>query len=180
MTTAAEREIDELVGELSRLPRAVIGRGPRYPESPDETMAADLRKLLAEYPFLSKDAGYVAFLERYAGAAVYSYPDADITIHIFGFIEDVYHLLTGPGPIVEQDGFFDFAYTEFHLGTPKEGITTVGASFDATGKRRWGVYRSVRHPGGAMIAHAWYCETFAEWLCRAVQHRGRLLDGLSL
>jgi hypothetical protein len=105
MTAQVDTEIDEVVGGLACFPNAVIGHGFRHPTSPDSSCQQDFQTTLAQYPFLKRDPGYLAFLSRYAGAAVYAYPDEDITIHLFGFMDDVFHLLHGPADTVDRDGF---------------------------------------------------------------------------
>ena len=176
MKTEADAAIDDLVGRLSLLPRAAIGHGFRHPTSPDSTRKRDYQATLTQYPFLERDPGYLAFLSRYSGAAVYSYPDEDISIHLFGFIDDVFHLLHGPGETVDQDGFMAFGYTELTLSNSDQDVVTLGFSFDATGSRRWGIYRSVRQPGGDTQGPDWYCLSFIEWLRLAIAAKGRLLE----
>ena len=86
----------------------------------------------------------------------------------------VFHLLEGPGETIDRYGFLAFAYTEFTLGKSLEGCVTLGFSFDATGERREGIYRSTRYPGGSASGSDWYCESLTGWLRMVIVARGRL------
>ena len=168
-----ERELDELLGDLRRIGELRLGRGPRHPTDPAPELAADVAQLLAEYPFLRRDPGYVAFLERYAGAVLWRAQDL-LSLGLFGFYPDLsIHLVEGPGEIIEH-GFFTFCDTVVPR-TPEAPFDPIGVGFgfDATNERRWGVYRLW---GGGKAD--WYCETFLALLERYITCDGRLVDDM--
>lgn len=165
-------DLDELLARLGRVGELALGCGPEHPSAPEPALATDVAKLLAQYPFLRRDPGYVAFLERYAGAVLWRDQDL-LSLGLFGFHPELStHLVTGPGEIIEH-GFFTFC----DMVVPRDPDAPFGDSiglgfgFDATQERRWGVYRLW---GGGKAD--WYCDTFLEWLEQFIAKGGRLID----
>jgi len=76
---------------------------------------------------------------------------------------------------VTEDGYFVFGFSEFWRGKPSaENAVALFFGFDSTGKRRSGVYRSVRLAYKDEVPFSWHCATFLEWLDRAIHSRGHL------
>ncbi len=168
----SERDLDELLARLGRVGELQLGRGPKHPSEPEPALATDVVQLLAQYPFLRRDPGYVAFLERYAGAVLWRDPNL-LSLELFGFHPELStHIVTGPGEIIEH-GFFTFCDMVVPR-TPEAPFADpigLGFGFDATQERRWGVYRLW---GGGEAD--WYCDTFLEWLEKFIALDGRLID----
>lgn len=130
--------------------------------------------LLATYPFLERDAGYVAYLRRYGGAIVVRV-DA-LVLSLYGFSHDIgMHIVDGPGEPV-CDGCLVFCDMSVPAAVRartdvKETVETVavGFGFEATGERRPGVYRFVDGGDGE-----WFCETFLEWLAILIETDGQI------
>jgi hypothetical protein len=167
-----ESELEQLMFRFAAdLDGAVIGRGPRHPVRPRGHVEAEIDRFLAEYPVLRRDAGYVEFLETYAGATADS-PDGLIVV-IFGFDPDVgLHMTQDEGPLVDDDGFLAFATVQVRIVEGPTGVheyLDMGFSYDVTGARPPGVYRSL-----GMEPSAWFCEDFQHWLRLVVERHGRL------
>ena len=122
------------------------------------------------YPFLRQDEGYVCFLEMYAGGVFWRDQDA-LSLGLFGFDSELStHLVKGPGDTVEH-GYLTFCDMVIPPRADPFGKDAIGLGFgfDATGERRWGVYRLLGE-GRA----DYYCETFLQWLRLFVEREGRL------
>jgi hypothetical protein len=173
--------MNNVISELNELMRrfaeefegAVVGQGPKHPDSPRPELQSEIDQFLNEYPFLREDAGYVAFLETYAGATVDS-PEGVIVV-IFGFLLDVgLHITEDEGPLIDDEGFLTFATVQVRTAEGKEGFheyTDMAFGFDATGERPPGIYRKID-----FNPTAWYCQDFLTWLRLLVENRGRLFD----
>lgn len=100
-------------------------------------------------------------------------------LSLYGFSHDIgMHLVEGPGEPVDKEGFLTLCdmVVPRVIRMPRSpsnlgDTVAVAFGFDATGDRRWGVYRFVN--GGA---GAWYCETFFEWLGILIGKDGQLRD----
>jgi hypothetical protein len=168
--------IHPLMEKFQSIEGAIVGEGPKHPTSSHPEMQEQIDDFLSEYNFLRKDPSYVDFLECYSGALIDS-PDGNIFVDIFGFLEDVsLHLRNGEGSVVDENGYFDFCSAVVRVrntgDTNKDNIDIgVGFSFDATGARQWGIYRSIE---GAECK--WYCNSFQEWLKKFVEREKSLID----
>jgi hypothetical protein len=184
-------QIDELIQRLLKAaPEAHIGRGPDHPTSPDLTLAQRIATWLAVHPFLNRDAAYVEFLRRYSGVDVLSEYTAeniakglDWDLDIPGFapvgpvscLDDVGGHVSRFDPTVphiNENKFYSFATVCFRhsgQGTEPSDWAHEEFGFDASAERRWGVYRILDPP-------EWFCETFTEWLGRAIDSRGRVCE----
>lgn len=162
--------LTELMADLGKLGRLVTVCSPEHP--PDARLAGEIEAFLDGYRYLHRDAGYVAFLRHYAGAALKSYDDM-LSLDLFGFSEEVtVHLVHGEGEIVEN-GLLTFA----DLLIPLESglgvfVKTAGCGFGfpESAEQRWGVYKINEDRS------FWYCSSFLEWLAHFIDKKGRLLD----
>jgi hypothetical protein len=151
---------------------AKVGRGPRHPVSPHPSLDNEITAFLDQYPFLKRDQGYLDFLECYAGAWIMS---DNLVIDIFGFTDVSSHILELEGPVVDTDGYLTICDGEFRAKslTEKDVTEQLGCGFDATGTRKWGLYRNRGYRSGELGIY-WYCETFLEWLEALVDAKGKL------
>jgi hypothetical protein len=81
-------KVDELAARFAALPGAKTGPYPA-PAAESEERSTGVRRLVAIYPFLAKDPGYLDFLLRYGGGYLGLGPvgDPDASLLIFGFGE---------------------------------------------------------------------------------------------
>jgi hypothetical protein len=182
-------EIDRLIERLLEVaPLAQIGQGPAHPAAPNPTLVERITTWLAVHPFLNRDAVYVDFLRRYSGVDVIAEYTAenvakgldwDLDIPGFATVGSIDCLDDTGGhsrhfdptvPHISETGFYHFATVCFRhsgLGDEPSDWAYEEFGFDASGKRRWGVYRIV-DPAD------WFCETFSEWLARVIDSRGHI------
>lgn len=178
--------LSELVARLATVAEWEMARGPRHPTEPSRDLAPEIEHFLASYPFLRRDAGYVDFLEQYAGAHLVD-PDDTVavelpdrsyrvvadSVEIFGFSHTVsLHIVDGDGegdnlPIVDTDGFLQVAslnVTLYKLDDLLPGGSMLfgdkSIAFDATGKRPWGVYAKTDGPAGSGPVAHWSMLTY--------------------
>ncbi|MEV4759057.1 hypothetical protein AB0J86_28725 [Micromonospora sp. NPDC049559] len=168
-------DIDSVMDRFCRIPGARAGRGPRHPRDPDPAPAARLTEFLDTYPSLRSDRGYVAFLERYGGAAIEGGDDRPL-VDVLGFSDASTGLLEMDGPVVDDDGFLLFAQYVHHrieggklLDTEEQDF-----AFDTTGERKPGVYRLFSSRRVSDDDFDWYAEDFLSWLDRLVRQDGIL------
>ena len=164
--------IHELLSQFSKLDGAVIGQGPKHPQSPDATISAAVTAYFTDFPVLKRDQGYVDFMEAYAGASLLR-EDPFIALDIFGFTSASSDLIKiddhcywqGESNIVDKDGFLAFATLDYTRVSSNEGIATVFA-FDITDHREWGIYKAedITAPYDEVAVFRKYCDTFAGWL----------------
>ena len=182
-------DVDQLIQRLLEVaPHVYIGRGPEHPTHPNSTLAKRTATWLSVHPFLNQDAGYLEFLRRYSGVQVLIEKSLYWGLNIPGFtprLGDDYRFGYGTGRLdptvrhIDENGFYDFAEVFFEL--PGEEDESVWArevfGFDASAKRRWGVYRSEEQVFegtiGPLGPPEWFCETFLEWLRRVID---RVMD----
>ena len=131
----------------------------------------DVAGFLDMYPFVRRDQGYVDFLSHYGGALVGDEYDA-ISLGIYGFSDQFGPYLLEP-PVIDDEGFLTFAdllvTIESEQGDEEE--VEMAFSFDATGMRRWGVYRRfIDEPD------YWYAHTFMELLEDILKRNRGLLE----
>jgi hypothetical protein len=164
--------VDDLVSSFAELPEAEIGHGPDHPKSPNASLRGPINQFFDQYPFVKADPGYVAFMNRYCSASTVS-TEEDITIHVFAPVGEMNDPLAYEQ--VTEDGYFVFGFSEFWRGKPSaEHAVALLFGFDSTGKRRSGVYRSVRLAYKEKVPFLWHCATFLEWLDHAIHSRGHL------
>jgi hypothetical protein len=163
--------IDQLIDTFARMKGAEVGRGPQHPVLPDTTISTKLSEFIERYPFILQDNEYIEFLTKYSGAFCVNNQDG-LTIDIWGLADGFSNLLDEDGPVIDEDGYCLFAYILFNNQSTID--TEVDFKFDATGKRKWGIYRSVDDENGKSIAD-WYCESFLDWLEQLILKNGKLL-----
>lgn len=161
--------LHELLRELIEMGDGMLGNGPKHPESPNPELAEIVKQFLKDYAFLRNDPSYIEFLETYAGAGVI-HPDEEFALDLPGFGAGVSNFIPEEEyPVVNDEGFLVFcdgyASTKAEDGT--KSMIAQSFSFDATGKRRWGVYR---HSETRVY---WYCESFLDWLRIVVENKGK-------
>jgi hypothetical protein len=141
------------------------------PESSTSTAEFDVTGFLDMYPFVKRDQGYVDFLSHYGGALVGDEYDT-ISLGIYGFSDEFGPYLLEP-PVIDDEGFFTFADLLVTIETEEGDEEEVGMafSFDATGMRRWGVYRRFIDE-----SDYWYAHTFVELLENIRERNGGLLE----
>lgn len=165
--------IHELMQKFAELDYTTVGRGPKHPSFPRLELQAEVESFLAQYEFLQQDKGYVDFLECYAGGMI-DYPNGEVFVDIFGFLDEVsFHLTKDEGSIIEDNGYYGFCTSVIRIGQsaiPAESDVGIGYAFDATGNRRWGIYRFIEGGEGE-----WYCESFLKWLEQIITKKGNLL-----
>lgn len=163
-----------LIENIQSMDGSIVGEGPKHPTSPHPEIQQEIDTLLATYNFLKNDDSYIAFLECYSGLTIDS-ADGKIFIDVFGFLEDVsLHLLKGEGSVVDDEGYFGFCSAVVrigHSGDLNKDDVGLGFAFDATGKRRKGVYRSIGEE-----KYEWYCEKFQNWLENLVATKGAFIE----
>jgi len=167
--------IDQLVERFSQIPGATVGQGPQHPEHPDKTISRRLSEFLSDYPFLHTDPHYVEFLEKYAGA--YSEDEqATQLIEILGFFDPSIDIVEIEGSVIDRDGYLIFARCVYHIEDEKGLHDTQehDFAFDASGKRKPGVYRHYSHFGSTDEGYEWMYTDFAAWLADLVTQDGRL------
>lgn len=154
-----EQTIQALISGLSAFGELETYQGPRHPTVPRPELAPEIEQFLHTYPFLRQDESYVTYLECYAGACAARF-ESSFWIEIFGFEHNIaLHIVDGEGDVVDEDGFLVFSLIA--LGDDPQGHLIEDAfAFDATGKRRRGIYwKKSDEPD-----YTWLCETFQGWL----------------
>lgn len=179
----------ELLAQLETLGAVACGCGPKHPVSPQPSLQEEIDQFFSKYPQLRHDQSYREFLETYAGTVV-ERPDETLSIHIYGFTEDITMYLSTPDEsVLEEDAtFFRFADITLNLEQKRGLDIGIGFAFDISGTRRAGVYRSTYFPdkdfqasyyppGVAFLTskNNWYCDSFIEWLERVTRFKGVLL-----
>lgn len=169
-------DIHSLMKKFSRLDYAAVGKGPKHTESPRLELQQEIDNFLDEHPYLRYDSGYIDFLEYYSGARV-DYPEGELVIDIFGFLEEIgFHLIKdrfGESDIDEQ-GYFMFCTTVVQVAKSENSNNEelgLDYAFDATGKRASGIYRVINYG-----EYEWYCSNFLEWLEKLIDKKGLLLE----
>ncbi|HWH00256.1 MAG TPA: hypothetical protein VNV66_13245 [Pilimelia sp.] len=173
-------EIDELMARFAALPGARVGRGPDHPRMPEPAVGEAVDGFLRRFPEVARDHGYVAFLRRYAGAAIDNEERHEI-VDILGFSNVSSDLIEMDGPVVDEHGFLIFAQVVRHLieGGALRDTQEYDYAFDTTGARAPGVYwlySSSRQPETfdehARAGFAPAGEAFTGWLSRIVGSGG--------
>jgi hypothetical protein len=163
-------ELDVLLIQIQSFGHLKLGRGPNCPDKPNFQIADELAAFLERFSFVVRDEGYVQFLQTYAGGVFWRDQDA-LSLGLFGFDADLsIHLTKGPGKPVEY-GCLTFCDMVIPPRSDPFAAKALGLGFgfEATGARRWGLYRI--WPGGRV---EWFCDSFIAWLRRFVAHEGRL------
>jgi hypothetical protein len=165
--------LDALIARLESIsPSAVVGRGPFHSIDPNLLLKEPTERWLALHPFLQRDVGYVAFLKRYSGFLLSDdHANLEIGIQglsgIGGYLTEVeLGVQNDTVAHVDESGFYPFASLYFH-GSPArefEDYVGFGFSFDATGQRPWGIYRTVETQRGRRVIEHFYCDSFVSFL----------------
>ncbi len=168
----AVSHLRQLIRGLVTLGEPLIDFGPKHYAAPNPSLQPEIDAFFEMYPALGRDAGYVEFLEVYSAAVVEKYES--LIVEIYGFSHEIATHVAHPDESLIEDGdFFRFAEILL-LGKDDRGIGIgLGFSFDLTGRRPSGVYRSIDQDG-KQTPHEWYCSTFLEWLEQVVQKKGDL------
>lgn len=166
--------INEVVSRLERIPGALAGRGPRHPESPDLSIEDQLVQFLDTYPILRRDAGYVEFLEKYAGAMIKN-PDETQIVDVLGFSDVSTGMLEMDGPVVDEHGFLLFAQCIFHIIVEGRLVDMYeyDFAFDTSEEGRPAVYRCSATLRSQGEPYVWYADGFCSWLVELVDQDGR-------
>jgi hypothetical protein len=160
-------DIHRLVQQFLLLEGASVGIGPKHPITPNSPSASEVEVFLNDYSFLRRDQGYVDFLESYAGGHL-TPSDHRLGIDIFGFDNQSSHIINLEGAIVDEQGFLTICDGYIHILENKStNVKPLSFAFDASGKRRWGIYYPTEE--------RWYCESFMAWFELLVTRKGRLL-----
>jgi hypothetical protein len=166
--------IDSLLEKLRSLGKLYLDIGPTYPSSHSLKLQLSLDKLLKLYPFLVDMPDYIEFLKLYAGLS-YTQKKYRISVDLFGISRTVStSLIDGEGDAISDDGILTFcsmALIPKELDVNFKNIKAVGFGFEATGKRKFGIYRKVDSE-----SYEYYCETFTSWLNLFVKKGGYVLD----
>jgi hypothetical protein len=160
--------IEELVNRLAKMGEWTSAASAVGPGAP-KVFAAETARLLEQFPFAERADDWLAFLRKYGGGMLTRERDL-LSLGLYGFSEDVtMPILDGPGDPIDA-GCLVFGDVEVPLVGSADETVALGFGFDATGKRKWGVYRIEDS------AASRYCESFTEWLRRFVELDGRLID----
>jgi hypothetical protein len=159
-----ESRIAELLDRFRNLcPDAEVE--PFGPDSRSE-LTDILRVWIEHYPFIQGDSGYMAFLRSCAAACAFC-GESNIHIEIVGVLGFEEQHLADVGFPTEPEGWYEIGWSSVYLGKIGDFHETIyhAYSFDATGKRPWGVYHSSRLAGGrAKRGHRLIASSFADFL----------------
>jgi hypothetical protein len=174
-------EIDDLMRRFAELPGATVGHGPQHPRNPEPRLTEEVEHFLQMYPALGRDAGYVGFLYRYAGAGIDNEERYEI-VDVFGFTDASGHICELEGPVVDNQGFLVFAQVIRHTIEDGRLLDTeeYDYAFDVQGNREPGVYwlcskTSVPEsmdPVTRACGFAPTGEDFLGWIARVVDGQG--------
>jgi hypothetical protein len=164
-------EIDSLVERLGRMPGGRVGRGPRHPRSPDPSVEPRVREFLQAYPPLGQDAGYVEFLEKYAGVIVQD-PGETRILDILGFSGVSTDMIEMDGPVVDENGFLVFAQCLYYPDKGLHDMHEHDFAFSVAGERRPGVHRHQSTLDRTVPGFTWYVDDFTAWLRDLLAHDG--------
>lgn len=174
-------DIHKLMRGFANLRDANIGHGPKHPTQPNLALKQEIEAFLDQYPVLRQDQGYVEFLECYAGAWLDWQPSEDLVIGLLGFDMDVTANIANPdeGHPVDENGYLMFCdgIVRIHEGVGRTGVIGQTFAFDATDKRKAGVYRSTSDRNG-ITDYYWYCGSFLEWLTILLATKGNFPEKL--
>jgi hypothetical protein len=167
-------EIDDLMAVFAGAgPPALVCCGPEHPTQPEPALAERVRLWLATHPFLHQDEGYVRFLKRYCGAVVGD-KAGRLWATVHGFHPEVGYLdeydfcrYDATVPAIDQRGLYPFAVMA--KDRPGDGKlldrqVLVEFSFDGTGARPWGVYRTAFFRSEPETGPQMLCASFCDWL----------------
>jgi len=137
--------------------------GEPHPTAPAPVLQEEVVAFLQSHVFVQQDQDYVTFLETYAGATIFR--GDTLYIDIFGFSDVGLHITKEDSQIIDDDGWFCFCKicTYFGEGYQSLRFKEIDFAFDITGKRNWGIYRSIANSQRMPKLH-WHCATFLELL----------------
>jgi hypothetical protein len=195
--------VDEPADRFAALPGARIGPRPASAAESEER-SAEVRHLVAAYPFLAKDPGYLDFLLRYGGGYLgrgpVDHPDAMLMVFGFGEFAEV----MGGAPGVD-DGYYFFAqllrqFFDAKAEATKVLVNTAPPGLPAEEMREYDLYHhegksydviaSFMFPAEPSAGHGvyvatwvdlqrqpalvWFAGSFLEWLEVIVRRSGLL------
>jgi len=167
--------IDDAIARFSSIVGSSVGHGPRHPTEPDPGADQRIESFLETYPALRRDAGYIEFLEKYAGASIEN-DDLSQIVDILGFSDASTDIEELDGPIVDSEGFLMIAEAVYHMRNGKRTTGTLqhAFAFDVTGDRAEGVYHSLVSAQHLAPAFTLAFESFEAWLTDLVGREGWL------
>jgi hypothetical protein len=167
--------IDDAMARFAVLDGSSVGRGPRHPTEPNPEPGLRIEQFLSAYPALRNDAGYVQFLEKYAGASIEN-EDGSQIVDILGFTEASTDIDEADGPVVDSDGFLMVAEAIYHVRDGNRTRETVQHAFayDVTGDRPGGIYHSLVSTQQLQPSFAHAFDTFEAWLDDVIDREGWL------
>jgi hypothetical protein len=154
--------LDDLVAKSVRIPGAVVGRGPKHPTEPNSSIEERVQSLFAAFPALRRDACYVEFMEKYAGALIITEGRGVIDLVGLSGVSTDYVEKDVP---IEADGLIIFAMCAYDT-------YEYDFAFEVSGERRPGVYRYVTSGPASAPSPTWHAENFCDWLEELVDKEG--------
>jgi hypothetical protein len=142
-------ELQSLIKRFVGLGYAMTGFGPKHPHMPNPALQEEVSEFIESHPFVSRDQGYIDFLEMYAGGATVNWLSLDLgpTIIIFGFTVTTEWLNDPAGDaLLAQGRYFRFAEVRIQ---PEHIPTSIGLSYawDTMEGQPRGIYRQLNHIG---------------------------------
>lgn len=157
-----QESLHSLVDHLRMSGELYTDFGPKNPVAANQALQSDLERVLLTYPFLKDDAGYIEFLECYAGLS-YTQKKYLLSVDLFGISPEIStHLLDAPGEPISPDGILTFCSISLveNLNQPRPDETQgIGFGFESTGKRQSGVYYCLDSG-----PYTYYCSSFLDWM----------------
>lgn len=174
-------DLHAIVEKFSIIDHAVVGRGPRHPTNPMLNLKPTIDDFLKTYPFLSRDTGYLDFLECYAGTEIHPPEKAaqGWFFSLFGFyIGWAGYVIANPDEYIwewelKHLGMFPFADAQIFDHNDSRNDIFAMAAFNVACVRKPGIYQRVQYRSELSEDrnYVWYCDTFLEWF-QAVAETG--------
>ncbi|MFI7742534.1 hypothetical protein [Kocuria rhizosphaericola] len=157
--------IDDLMTRFADVRGSSIGRGPLHPTSPDPGPGPRIARFLDTYPRLRRDAGYVEFLQKYAGASIEN-EDLSQIVDILGFSDASTDMEELDGPVVDRNGFLMIGEAVYHL---RDGIRNVGTlehafAYQVADEQARGLFHSLVSEKHPTPAFSFAFPSFENWL----------------
>ncbi|GEM_PF-5542114 len=170
-------EVTEMISRLSKLEYSLVHGGHRHSEFPNQDVIDEIKQVFETYPKLTKDSGFVDFLEMCSGAIII-YPDDSIDVSIYGVWDYSGDILSDTERIGER--FLPFAGIMFHPPIKESDLKSLSFAFDISSDDL-GVYRRANYADelierSQLSNYTRYCDTFLDWLERLINTKGRLID----
>ncbi|MGB1241380.1 MAG: hypothetical protein ACPG49_02590 [Chitinophagales bacterium] len=160
-TTTNFKKLRKLMATFVQFTTAKVGQGYAHPTSPKFDLQVQTDDFLNEHVFLKAFPNYIQFLKTYSGASI-STPNGSIHFEIGGFIEEIaLPIIDKETPVIDEDGYYTFCISAMQ---EKGKDKYLSFAFDATGKRKKGVYEYIqfRHNGSSQYFHRY--PSFLSWL----------------